>query len=50
MWLATKYVFFSVVQEQAPEHAKTYKGKPWKYLLMPNDVIAENIALEWTAT
>ena len=34
---------------QASDHAKTYSGKPWKYLLIPHDVIAENITLEWLA-
>ena len=33
--------------KQASDHAKTYNGKPWKYLLIPHDVIAENITLEW---
>jgi type III restriction enzyme len=36
--------------KQASDHAKTYKGKPWKYLLIPHDVIAENITLEWLAS
>jgi type III restriction enzyme len=36
--------------KQASDHAKTYKGKPWKYLLIPHDVIAENIELEWLAS
>lgn len=35
--------------KQASDHAKTYKGKPWKYLLIPHDAIAENITLEWLA-
>jgi type III restriction enzyme len=35
--------------KQASAHAKTYKGKPWKYLLIPHDVIAENMTLEWLA-
>ena len=35
--------------KQASDHAKTYKGKPWKYLLIPHDVIADNITLEWLA-
>jgi type III restriction enzyme len=30
----------------ATEHAKTYGGKPWKYLLIPHDLIAENMTLE----
>jgi type III restriction enzyme len=36
--------------EQASGHAKTYQGKPWKYLLIPHDVIAENMTLEWLAS
>ena len=35
--------------KQASDHAKTYKGKPWKYLLIPHDMIADNITLEWLA-
>lgn len=34
---------------QASDHARTYKGKPWKYALIPHDVIAENVTLEWLA-
>lgn len=30
---------------QASDHAQTYSGKPWKYLLIPHDVIAENRTL-----
>lgn len=29
----------------ATEHARTYNGKPWKYLLIPHDVIAENMTI-----
>ena len=29
----------------ASDHASTYGGKPWRYLLIPHDVIAENITL-----
>jgi len=36
--------------KQASDHAKTYHGKPWKYLLIPHDVIAENITLEWLSS
>jgi type III restriction enzyme len=36
--------------KQASAHTKTYKGKPWKYLLIPHDVIAENMTLEWLAS
>jgi type III restriction enzyme len=35
--------------KQASDHAKTCQGKPWKYLLIPHDVIAENITLEHLA-
>ena len=31
--------------EYATMHAATYGGKPWKYLLIPHDVIADNITL-----
>ncbi len=29
----------------ASDHAESYGGKPWKYLLIPHDVIAENMTL-----
>jgi type III restriction enzyme len=29
----------------ATNHSSTYGGKPWKYLLIPHDEIAENITL-----
>ena len=29
----------------ASEHAATYQGKPWKYLLIPHDLMAENMTL-----
>ena len=35
--------------QQASDYAKTYKGKPWKYLLIPHDVIAENMTIEFLA-
>jgi type III restriction enzyme len=35
--------------KQASDYAKTYKGKPWKYLLIPHDAIAENMTLEGLA-
>ena len=28
---------------------KTYDGKPWKYLLIPHDAIAENMTLHGLA-
>jgi len=31
--------------EHATIHAATYDGKPWKYLLIPHDAIADNITL-----
>lgn len=31
---------------RASDHARGYNGKPWKYLLIPHDVIAENMELE----
>jgi type III restriction enzyme len=31
----------------ASEHARSYNGKPWQYLLIPHDVIAENMTLEF---
>jgi len=29
----------------ASNHAATYGGKPWRYVLIPHDEIAENITL-----
>ena len=29
----------------ATDHAKSYNGKPWKYLLIPHDIITENMTL-----
>ena len=29
----------------ASDHAATYDGKPWRYLLIPHDEIASNITL-----
>jgi len=29
----------------ASDHARSYGGKPWRYLLIPHDEIAENITL-----
>lgn len=31
--------------EYATFHAKTYGGKPWTYLLIPNDQISEQMSL-----
>jgi len=33
----------------ATAHAATYSGKPWRYVLIPHDVIAENMTLELLA-
>jgi type III restriction enzyme len=30
----------------ASEHARSNGGKPWRYLLIPHDELAENITLE----
>ena len=35
--------------KQASDHSKTHHGKPWKYLLIPHDAIAENMTLEGLA-
>ena len=32
--------------KQASEHAQTCGGKPWQYVLIPHDVIAENMTLQ----
>ncbi len=29
----------------ASDHAASYGGKPWKYLLIPHDAIADNMTL-----
>lgn len=31
--------------QNATAHAKTYGGKPWSYVLLPHDVIADNMTL-----
>jgi type III restriction enzyme len=31
--------------QNASTHAKSYGGKPWVYVLIPHDVIAENMSL-----
>ena len=36
--------------KQASDHAQPYRGKPWKYLLIPHDVIAENMTLAGLAS
>jgi len=33
----------------ASDHAMSCGGKPWRYVLIPHDEIAENITLEWLA-
>jgi type III restriction enzyme len=30
----------------ASEHAASYRGKPWRYLLIPHDAIADNMTLD----
>ena len=35
---------------QASDHAKSIGGKPWSYVLVPHDVIAENMTLSMLAT
>jgi len=35
--------------KQATDHAQTYAGKPWQYVLIPHDAIAENMTLEGMA-
>jgi type III restriction enzyme len=32
--------------KNASDHAESYQGKPWKYLLIPHDVIADNMTLD----
>ena len=31
--------------KQASDYAKSYAAKPWKYILIPHDAIAENITI-----
>ena len=31
----------------ASEHAQSYGGKPWQYVLIPHDAIAENMTLDF---
>ena len=31
--------------KQASDHAASYGGKPWQYLLIPHDAIAENMSV-----
>ena len=33
----------------ATEHAASYEGKPWTYVLIPHDAIAENMTIEGLA-
>jgi type III restriction enzyme len=35
--------------QHATAHAATYSGKSWRYVLIPHDVIAENMTLEMLA-
>lgn len=32
--------------ENASAYSKSYNGKPWVYLLLPHDIIAENMTME----
>jgi type III restriction enzyme len=32
--------------DQASVHARTYNGKSWKYVLIPHDIVLENMSLE----
>jgi type III restriction enzyme len=34
---------------RATDHAASYDGKPWTYLLVPHDAIAENMTVEGLA-
>ncbi|HEX7332066.1 MAG TPA: DEAD/DEAH box helicase family protein [Pyrinomonadaceae bacterium] len=34
---------------RASDHAATYEGKPWRYILIPHDAIAENMTLRGLA-
>lgn len=36
--------------QQASTHAATYRGKEWKYILIPHDAIAENMTVEGFVT
>ena len=36
--------------KRATDHAKTYGGKPWKYILVPHDAITDNMTLEGLAS
>ncbi len=34
---------------RATDHAASYDGKPWTYVLVPHDAIAENMTVEGLA-
>ena len=36
--------------KHASDHAVTYDGKPWKYVLIPHDAIVENMTIDGFAT
>jgi type III restriction enzyme len=36
--------------KHASDHAVTYEGKPWKYVLIPHDAIVENMTIDGFAT
>jgi type III restriction enzyme len=44
--LAKRYVAATWCKN-ASDYAATCGGKPWKYVLIPHDAIAENITLDW---
>jgi type III restriction enzyme len=35
--------------QRASEHSAKHEGKPWKYLLIPHDAIAENMSIKGLA-
>jgi type III restriction enzyme len=35
--------------KRASDFSQTHGGKPWKYLLIPQDAIADNMTLAWLA-
>jgi type III restriction enzyme len=35
--------------QHASDHAGKNGGKPWKYVLMPHDAVAENMTIQWLA-
>jgi len=35
--------------DHASDYARTCAGKPWQYLLVPHDLLSENMTLAWLA-